>query len=244
MQHKEVLGIIPARGGSKGVPRKNIRPLYGKPLIVHTIEAALQSRLLHRIIVSTDDEEIAREARHAGVEVPFLRPAEFATDTASSISVVHHAMKWLEDHEQYRPDAVAILAPTSPLRTVEHIDSTISLLWSSGLDSAATITEVQDHPYFIYSISPEQQLKELIGDPDKPLRRQDLPKFYTHSQAVFVSRCHYLGNCGDPAPLINFSSVAGLPIDRESALDIDTIDDLQKAEAILRLRSEPASRVA
>jgi CMP-N,N'-diacetyllegionaminic acid synthase len=244
MKNRKVLGLIPARGGSKGVPRKNIRMLGGLPLIAHTIQAALGALQIDRVIVSTDDAEIAEVARQYKAEVPFIRPAEFATDTASSISVVHHAIQWLEEEQGYRPDAVAVLAPTSPLRTVEHIDAAISLLWEMELDSAATVTEVRDHPYFIYSMAPGQKLKELVAEPDKPLRRQDLPLFYTHSQAVFVSRLEYLRGCGDPAPLINFASVAGLPIDRESALDIDTFEDLQRAETILRNRNELKCRVA
>jgi CMP-N-acetylneuraminic acid synthetase len=233
MQHKKVLGIIPARGGSKGIPRKNIRPLCGKPLIVHTIEAALQSRFLHRVIVSTDDEEFAWVARQAGAQVPFLRPAEYATDTASSISVVHHAMKWLEENQGFRPDAIAILPPTSPLRTVEQIDQTVDLLWSSGLDSAVTIIPVQDHPYFIFSRGEKGEMAELISLPQKPLRRQDLPEFFTHSQSVIVSRTDYLKTCGEKDPIFNFRSMAGHPVDRESAMDIDTPDDFALAESLL-----------
>ncbi|MCG8685357.1 MAG: acylneuraminate cytidylyltransferase family protein, partial [Desulfobacterales bacterium] len=197
---KKVLGLIPARGGSKGIPRKNIRLLNGKPLLNYTVEAALKAASLDRVIVSTDDDEIAQVALKAGAEVPFMRPAEYATDTASSISVIKHALKWLKKNEGYRPDAVAFLAPTSPLRTTGQIDGTVDLLWNSKLDSAITICPVQDHPYFVYSLNEKGELIELIDIPDKPLRRQDLPDYYTESQSVIVSLTSYIDKCGDPAP--------------------------------------------
>ncbi|APG27354.1 hypothetical protein A7E78_05545 [Syntrophotalea acetylenivorans] len=239
-----VLGIIPARGGSKGVPRKNIRPLVGRPLIAHTIDKAFQSNSLDRVLVSTDDAEIAAAARHCGAEVPFLRPAEFATDTASSLSVIRHAINWLAINEQYHPDAVAILPPTSPLRTVEHIDQTVGLLWSSGLDSAVTVIPVQDHPYFIFSRSARGQMEELIHLPEKPLRRQELPEFFTHSQSVIVSRTEYLKRCEDKDAIFNFRSMAGYPVDQESAMDIDTLNDFAIAEARLAQRLTAQQAVA
>ncbi len=244
MQSLNVLGIIPARGGSKGVPRKNIRPLAGQPLIVHTIEAALQSSTLDRVIVSTDDEEIAEVARRAGAEVPFIRPARFASDTASSLSVLKHALEWLREHQDYSPDALAVLPPTSPLRTKDQIDATVDSLWSSGMDSAVTVTEVQDHPYFIFSRSPIGQMQELMPMDNKPLRRQELPDYYAHSQSVVVSRSSYLDRCQDPDPAINFLSMAGYKIDRQSALDIDTETDFLIAEMLFGKQLRPVQKVA
>ncbi len=241
---QNVVAIIPARGGSKGVPGKNIRPLAGQPLIAHTINAALQSRSIHRVIVSTDDPKIAEVARRFGAEVPFLRPAEFATDTATSLCVVQHAMRWLVENENCRPAAIAVLAPTSPLRTVAQIDATIDLLWRSESDSALTICAVEDHPYFIYQQEADGVLSELVPLADKPLRRQDLPTFYTHSQAVVVSRCRYLAQCDPQQAIFDFRSMAGYRIDRDSALDIDTLEDFQRAEQLLRQRQEQALKVA
>lgn len=235
---QEVLAVIPARGGSKGVPRKNIRPLAGKPLIAHTIEAALNSKNIHRVIVSTDDSEIAEVARENGAEVPFLRPEEFATDTATSLSVIQHAISWFSKHKSYRPAALAILSPTSPLRTVAQIEATINLLWSTKHDSALTICSVQDHPYFIYEQQQDGSLSELVSLANKPLRRQELPVYYTHSQAVVVSRYDYLKNCGKHQPIFNFQSMAGYCIDRDSALDIDTLDDFHAAEILFKQRQE------
>ena len=118
---KRILGLVTARGGSKGLPRKNVKTLAGKPLIAWTVEAAMQSTLLDRVIVSTDDEEISRISLENGAEVPFRRPAELAQDNSPHISVVLHALEWLEQQEGYRPDAVCLLQPTSPLNNINEI---------------------------------------------------------------------------------------------------------------------------
>ncbi len=212
--NQSVLAIIPARGGSKGVPRKNIRCLAGKPLIAHTIEAALNCQAIERVIVSTDDSEIAEVARAYGAEVPFLRPGEYATDTATSLSVVKHALTWFAEQENYQPEAIAILAPTSPLRTMTHIEDTIKLLWSTGNDSALTICEVLDHPYFIYEktrtvVCPNWSiyLTSLCGGRNclrsiRILRRLSCP----------VANILKLW---DQQPIFNFQSMAGYFIDRD-----------------------------
>ncbi|MCG8686043.1 MAG: acylneuraminate cytidylyltransferase family protein [Desulfobacterales bacterium] len=234
----KVLGLIPARGGSKGIPRKNIRLLNGKPLLNYTVETALEATCLDRVIVSTDDDEIAQVALNAGAEVPFLRPEEYATDTASSISVIQHALTWLKNNEGYCPDAVAFLAPTSPLRTTEQIDETVNLLWRSKTDSAITICQVLDHPYYVYQLNSKRKLIELIDDPQKPLRSKELPKYYTHSQSVAVSLTTYINQSNDSAPVINLKSMAGFEIDRKSALDIDTLIEFTLAQELLNERYE------
>lgn len=239
IEGETVLGLIPARGGSKGIPGKNLRMLGGRPLITHTIEAALASRHLHRVIVSTDDEMIADVARGAGAEVPFLRPAQYATDMAPSIAVAHHALAWLSvEGGGYRPDAVALLAPTSPFRTAEQIDAVIDLLWCSGADSACTIVASPVHPYYVYTRSADGRLSFSIDVPKRPLRRQDLPTFYAHSQAVLISRTDYLKISGNDSPFVNFRSVVGVEIDDVSAHDIDTPLDLEIAEQLSRGRVE------
>ena len=130
----KVLAVIPARGGSKGVLRKNIRPVCGKPLIAYSIETALASRhLIHRIIVSTDDEEIAEVARHYGAEVPFLRPAELACDNTPMVPVLQHAVQFVEQHDKVRLDWVCLLQPTEPFRTVEDIEEALRLAQQTGL---------------------------------------------------------------------------------------------------------------
>ncbi|MEM2619603.1 MAG: acylneuraminate cytidylyltransferase family protein, partial [Candidatus Hadarchaeales archaeon] len=166
------LGIIPARADSKGVPGKNIRSLGGKPLIAYTIEAALKSDI-DRVIVSTEDERIAKVAIEHGAEVPFLRPKELAADDTPSISVLIHALKQLAEKEGYRPDVVAFLQPTSPFRTQEHINAGLELLSKSEVDSVVGVCEVDanSHPYFVYAMAQDNTLRELIEMDRKPLRR-------------------------------------------------------------------------
>ncbi|MDY6974325.1 MAG: acylneuraminate cytidylyltransferase family protein [Thermodesulfobacteriota bacterium] len=236
MDQKTVLGLIPARGGSKGILRKNIRALCGRPLLTYTVEAALKAQSLDRVIVSTDDSEIAHIAAAAGAETPFFRPPEYSTDTATCILAIKHAIAWLEDNENYHPDAVAFLPPTSPLRTAEQIDGTVNLLWSSGMDSAVTVCPVQDHPYYVYSIDDNLLLNELIAVHNKPKRRQELPVYYAQSQSVMVSLTSYLTICGDSDLERNPYSSAGFVIDRESAFDVDTPIDFVILEAIMRQR--------
>ena len=239
MGKNKVLGLIPARGGSKGIPGKNIRDLCGKPLIAHTIEESLKAKSLDRVIVSTDNQEIALIAQEFGAQIPFLRPSKYAQDTSSTISVVHHALKWLKDNEHYEVDAIAILTPTCPLRTASQIDNTVNILWESGLDSAVTILPPKHHPYFIYSLKKDQnypQLEELITLANKPMRRQDLPVFYTHTQSVIVSKIDYLKTTNDSSSCLNFQSLTGFEIDEASALDIDEIYDFYLAELLIKDR--------
>jgi len=238
MRNKRVLGIIPAREGSKGIPRKNIRFLCQKPLLAYTVMAACKSRSLERVILSTDNSEIADIGKQYGAEAPFLRPAEFATDQASSISVLHHALKWLKQEEGYQPEAVALLSPTCPLRTPDQIDGAVDLLWTSDLDSSSTVCPVKDHPFFVFARKGNSQLVEFISIPDKPLRRQDLPEYYVSSQAVLVSRSTYLVSVDDASPVINLDSVSGYEMDRISGFDIDTPHDFIIAESLMRERMQ------
>jgi len=230
----EVLGLIPARGGSKGIPRKNLLWLAGRPLLGYTIEAALGARTLKRVIVSTDDAEIAGVAKQCGAEVPFLRPPEYATDTASSISVIHHALSWLERNEGYRPRGVALLAPTCPLRGAAQIDGTVELWRASGLDSAVTVYPFEKNPYAVYTRQPDGRLVEVFEMARRPQRRQDLPPYFTHSQAVMVSSADYLASVDDSAPVVHWGSSVGFEIDRVSGFDIDAPTDLLIAEALMR----------
>ena len=137
-----VLGLIPARGGSKGIPRKNIVPLAGRPLLAWTCEAALASRSLSRVVLSTDDEEIATLGAACGVEVPFRRPAELATDTATSVEVALHAIDTLADLEGWQADAAVLLQPTSPLRTATHIEEAVALFVAGDVDAVVSVVAV------------------------------------------------------------------------------------------------------
>ncbi len=184
IQSYTVTAIIPARGGSKRVPRKNLKELCGKPLIAWTIEEAKKSAYLDRVIVSTDDEEIAALARSLGAEVPYTRPAEMSTDEARDYLVFEHALSWMEEHEGKTPDMLVQLRPTSPLRTVEHIDATIEALSEHpDADSARTVTEPEQSPYKMYSVDEEGYLQPLIAlEGEEAFNKPTylLPKAYKH----------------------------------------------------------------
>ena len=155
-EQPRVLAVIPARGGSKGIPRKNIIPIHGKPLLAYSIEPALKAATLTRVIVSTEDEEIAQVAREWGADVPFMRPSELATDRAKSLPVVQHAIRTLEVEEGQPYDAVVMLQPTTPLRTSEDIDRGVRMLFETGADSVVTVVEVGGHHPF--------RMKRLLDD--------------------------------------------------------------------------------
>ena len=153
---QNVLGLIPARGGSKGIPRKNIAILAGQPLLAYTCAVALGSRVLNRVVLSTDDAEIAEVGRQCGVEVPFLRPATLAQDGTPSIEVARHAVEYFRDNEHWTPDVVVLLQPTSPLRTSRHIDEAVDLMKESDADTVVSVVEVP-HRFNPHSV---MQLKD------------------------------------------------------------------------------------
>jgi N-acylneuraminate cytidylyltransferase len=163
------LGIIPARGGSKKVPRKNIKPLAGLPLIAHSILAGRAARELDRLIVSTDDQEIASVARQYGAEVPFLRPAELAADDTPDLPVFQHALRWLAEQEGYRPDFVIHLRPTQPLRPAGLIDQVVRLLRETGSDCVKSLVPVEQHPHKMWRLDAEGRPRPFQ---DSPLWRQ------------------------------------------------------------------------
>lgn len=192
----EILAIIPARGGSKGIPGKNIKPLGGRPLIAWTIDAAKSSKHITRTIVSTDDEQIANIAREHGAEVPFLRPAEISGDLATDVEFLTHTLDHLKETEGYEPDIVLRLPPTSPLRTADHIDEGIDvLLKDETLDAVRPIVEVSKHPYKFWKIADDSSVlepflpKEFTGfDEPQNLPRQMFPKVHMHTGAMDIMR--------------------------------------------------------
>ena len=219
-----VLGLIPARGGSKGVPRKNVRSLGGKPLIVYTIEAALAATKLTRVVVSTDDDEIAEVSRAAGAEVPFRRPDELAADATPTLPVVLHALDTLD--EPY--DAVCLLQPTTPFRVEGLIDTCIARFESSGADSVVTVGTVPtDHnPHWVYFMNPDGELQLSTGEDAPITRRQDLPDAYHRDGAVYVSRVSALRRGS-----LYGHRLVGVPSDDPGAVNIDTAADWAAAEA-------------
>lgn len=229
-----IVGIIPARGGSKAIPRKNIRLLDGKPLLSYTIEAALKSEI-DRTIVSTEDKKIAAIAKKWGAEVPFLRPKRLATDTASSLSVLLHALRYLEKGERYHPDIVAFLQPTSPFRTHKYIDAGLKMLLASDVDSVVSVCEAEFHPYYMYWRGKDGTLREFVEMKDKPLRRQDLPLLNRMNDAILISRRRYFDKVKKNSPCFNPASMKGLVMDRISSIDINDKFDFLLAEFIIKV---------
>jgi CMP-N-acetylneuraminic acid synthetase len=228
-----VLGIIPARGGSKSIPGKNIRPLGGKPLVSYMIKAALKSKI-DRVIVSTDDEKIAAVAKEYDAEVPFMRPKELATDTASSLSVLLHALRHVEEKERWRPDAVAFLQPTAPFCTWKHINAALEMLSNSDVDSVVGVCESEFHPYYMYKKDDKNNLEEIIKVKNKPLRRQDVPPIFRLTDAPIVSRRRYYDKVTACSPCFNPKSMKCLVMDRISAINIDDEFDFLLAELVIK----------
>jgi CMP-N-acetylneuraminic acid synthetase len=226
-----VLGLVPARGGSKGVPRKNIKLLCGKPLLAYTAESALGSKRLSRVILSTDDEEIAAVGRACGLEVPFLRPAELAQDSTPTLPVAQHALRMLEEAGDHF-DALCLLQPTNPLRRSEDIDACIELLETSDADAVATILPVpaEYNPHWVY-FQDEHGLLRLSTGEDAPIpRRQSLPPAFHREGSVYVVRRNVLmeGNS------FYGSRFAGYVLDPAQSANIDTLEDWLQAEQLLR----------
>lgn len=187
INEKKVLAIIPARGGSKGVPRKNIRLLCGKPLIAYTIESALKSIYIDRLIVSTDDDEIADISRKYGALVPFKRPADLANDTAKAIGVVQHALKSMERFDEVEYSIVAYLEPPSPLKTTEDIDIAIKMFYNQKADAVVSVNEAnQFHPILMKKIVDGKLEPIWKPEPEGVPRQLYEPKAYMRNGAVYV----------------------------------------------------------
>ena len=226
-----ILGLTLARGGSKSVPRKNIKPIAGLPLIGYTIAEALKSKFITRYIVSTDDEEIQQVAIQCGAEAPFLRPNEFSTDEASSVSAMQHAVDWVEQQEGIKYDYIVELMCTNPMKSAEDIDASIEKLISTGADSVIAIHQLEDHhPARIKKIVDDKIVDFCI--PEIPeSRRQDLkPNAYIRSGSIYALKRNYLMIDGK-----RYGSDNSKPyiLPQERAINIDTKMDFIVAELIL-----------
>ena len=228
-----ILGVIPARGGSKGIPRKNIRPVAGRPLIAYTIEAARKARSLSRVIVSTDDPEIAEVARAWGAEAPFLRPAELARDDTPGPEPIIHAVEWLRDHEGYRPELVMKLQPTSPLREARDIDAAVEIARRRDADSVVSVCALKHHPYWTKAIAPDGRLTTSIPTDRSYASRQELPPMYALAGAIYLVKTAVLLATRNYYTDRTYAYV----IPEERALDVDTPWDLRVLEALLRAES-------
>jgi len=226
---KKVLCIIPARGGSKRLPGKNIKLLNGVPLTGYAIRAAKGSKYIDRVIVSTDSEEIARVAREYGAEVPFMRPVELATDTTPTLPVLQHAVKFFEEKGE-RFDLIVLIQPTVPGVEVSDVDATIERLVKTVMHSAITICPIIDPPEWMYRIDAECRLQKYVDSPAS--RGQDLEKLYRINGAVYVTERDTLMK---ESKIIDNASCAGVLMQRERSVDIDTAFDFSVAELALKL---------
>ena len=229
MLKQEILALILARGGSKGIPRKNIKELSGKPLIAYTIEAARNSKYIDRIVVSTDDKEIANVAKKFGAEVPFMRPGELATDKASSNDAIFHALKWLKKYEKYKPDYFLNLQATSPLRNESDVDKAIEKFINNNADSLISVTKSDKTPHWMRTINENGFLKPLVKTEKSYTRRQDLPDVFELNGAIYMMKTHeFMKNKS-----FNNGSVLPYIMDNLSSIDIDNLLDWKFAEFLL-----------
>jgi len=223
------MSVIPARVGSKGLPGKNIRPFGGKPLITWSIEQAKSSKYIDEVIVSTDDQEIARIGKDFGGEVPFLRPLALAGDDVPTIDVVIHLLQETEKAKGNLPELVVLLQPTSPLRIVADIDNCIEKLVSEKRANAiVSITEVKEHPCWMKTLTKEGFISNFSGDGSKYHRRQDAPSVYKPNGAIYVCRTAALLGNRSFYP----DNSLGYVMPAERSVDIDDIVDFELAQLL------------
>lgn len=227
------LGIIVARGGSKGLPGKNLLPLAGKPLLVHTVEAALGCRALARTILSTEDAEILAVGRAAGCPAPFVRPAELAGDRSSTVDVALHALDWLASHEQFTPDVVVLLPATAPLRRADHIEGALQTLRDDlSADAVVAVTEADYPPYWMLTIV-DSRLEWLFPEQARADHRQELPQAYRPNGSIYAIRRAVLQAQRTFYPKATTPYV----MPNEASVNIDSELDLTRAEILARRRA-------
>lgn len=227
-----VIGFVFARGGSRGIPRKNLRCLGGKPLIGYSIETAFRSRHIRRVVVSTEDEEIAEVARRFGAETPFMRPPELATDSAPEWLAWQHAVRMMnqESHAE-KMDVFVSLPTTAPSRSPRDVDACIDLLASSGADAVITVSEARRNPYFnMVELDENQNARIVMSGRTKITRRQDAPRVYDMTTVAYAARPEYILSADN----ILQGNLRAVVVPPERAVDIDTELDFQFAEFLLQ----------
>lgn len=228
------LGIIPARGGSQSIPRKNLVKIAGKPLIAYTFEAALASKALNRTILTTDDAEIAALGGEYNIEVPFMRPAELSHGSAVLEDVIKHALDWLKGNESYTPDAVVLLQPTSPLRRAERIDEAIGIFEEKDVQSLVSVSPPVEHPCDMVSFKDDKMTflfeREgfLVGK-----QRGEYPDYYFLNGAIYIFKTEALFKYGSRFGKTVFPYL----MPQIESIDIDSLDDLKIAELIIKDRN-------
>ncbi|MGA1870275.1 MAG: cytidylyltransferase domain-containing protein [bacterium] len=228
------LGIIPARAGSQAIPHKNLVKLAGQPLIAYTFKAASASRTLDRIILTTDDPEIASLGEKYKINVPFMRPEELAQNDSTLEDVMLHALDWLKENEHYIPDAVVLLQATSPLRTTEHIDQAIELFEKESVESLVSVSPPMEHPCDMVYFTKENKIKFLLKEGGflEGKQRQDYPLFYFLNGAIYIFRTEVLRKYRS-----RFGrSVVPYIMSQLDSIDVDSLDDLHIAELIISHR--------
>ena len=231
----KVLGIITARGGSKGIPGKNLKLLAGKPLLAYTVETARRSGALDRVILSTEDEAIATAGRDLGCDVPFMRPLDLAHDDTPHLPVIQHATRWMQERINYHPDAVMVLQPTSPLRTGDDIAAAVDLLGRSGADSVLSVNEIPAHAHPMRALRLDQAGNAVLFVSGEPVRkrinrRQDLPEAWVMNGAIYACRTRVLF-AAEPSLYGNRVVAYRMPAAR--SISIDDLEDWAAAERAL-----------
>ncbi|QOD61517.1 acylneuraminate cytidylyltransferase family protein [Polaribacter haliotis] len=226
----KILGIIPARGGSKGVPRKNIKLLGGKPLIAYTAEVALKSEFINTLILSSEDEEIIAIAESLGIEVPFKRPADLALDASPTLPVILHALEFYKKQNMYF-DAVCLLQTTSPFRTVAFLDKAIQTFIEKDTDSLFSVQEVphEYNPHWVFEEKEDKTLQIATGENDIITRRQDLPKAFHRDGSIYITKTSVLL---EQQSLFG-NSISYIESPKKWYVNIDTLKDWEKAEELV-----------
>ena len=221
-----VVAVVPARAGSKGLPGKNERPLAGKPLVARAAEAARASGVVDRAVLSTDSERIAELGREAGLEVPFLRPVELATDETPMQPVIEHAVAALE-RDGFRPDIVLVLQPTAPLRTGEHVARAVALLEETGADSVVSVVEIPRHlsPHYAMRLT-DGRLRPFLPEGAAVTRRQDVEPAYSRDGTVYAVRRDVLVERHD----LYGDDCRPLLLDASESVNVDSAEDWAEAE--------------
>lgn len=230
---KKILAVIPARSGSKSVKNKNIRKINGKPMLAYSIEHAKNSKYINRIIVTTDSEEYAAIAREYGAETPFIRPAEFATDTALDIDVFRHALTWLKEKEAYEPDVIVQLRPTDPFRDSEDIDRMIEIMLDDeSVDAVRSIKENEVVPHKMWYLKQDGTIEPILKDIPEAynMPRQELPKTYYQNGNVDLLR---------PSNIWKYNSMTGRKIKgyvMQEMYDVDTEKDFDRVSDVMKIK--------
>ncbi|MCB1174173.1 MAG: acylneuraminate cytidylyltransferase family protein [Leptospiraceae bacterium] len=226
---ENIVALVPARGGSKGLPRKNVLPLNGKPMIAWAVEGALKSACIQRVVVSTDDDEIMDAAVAAGAEAPFRRPDELATDTATARDVILHFLDWMRDYD-VEPEVFVILQPTSPMRDHEDIDRCLQKMSQHDAQAVVSVCEAEHHPWLMNELPDDGNMGGFLRESAMDARRQDLRPQYRLNGAVYACRSDFFRSTGSFYGLRTYACV----MSRERSVDVDDRMDFRFAELLMR----------